>query len=555
MRLFSVQVSITQVWLGAIAFCLTCLLSIAPVVGQSQSPAPITLDGRRLFEVSSSGGYDAQERAADANRLLRQKITQAEPPVEVEIDRTTELPVIRVDGDHLLTVTFEDAPRGRSVQEQAQIWATELQNAIARAQRERTNSYLGRAVLLAAGYLVLAAVMSWGLGWLWRYWLQPKLERDSHSTPSQEDTSPSSVSAEIGAQVLLTLVRGAVWLYAVIAASKLFPQTRQWSRDVVDVIANSLFADLFSLGDSSYSVLDLLILIGLLAGLIIVARSVRKILKSRVLSLTGLNRATQETIALVANYGFIFIGSLVLLQLWGLDLSSLTVFAGVLGVGVGLGIQGIAKEFVSGLVLMLERPIQVGDFVEIGELMGTVERISVRSTEIRTLDQVSLILPNSRFLETEVINWSHHSSVSRLRLPVGVAYGSNLTTVRTALMNAAKEHSDVLSSPAPRVFFLGFGDSSLDFELLVWIAEPRKQFQIKSDLYFRIEAILRHRGVEIPFPQRDLHVRGRLPIDVSPELVQSLTELTTGLTNWLNHQSNGAAGPSRLGVRDGQDDN
>ena len=175
------------------------------------------------------------------------------------------------------------------------------------------------------------------------------------------------------------------------------------------------------------------------------------------------------------------------MQLWGLDISSLAVFAGVLGVGIGLGIQGIAKEFVSALVLIFERPIQVGDFVEVGELVGTVERISVRSTEISTVDQVSVILPNSNFLESEVINWSHGSPVSRLKVPLGVAYGSNLTNVRGALLDAAHEHPDVLSAPPPNVFFMEFGDSSLDFNLLVWICEPRKQFQIKSDLYFQIE--------------------------------------------------------------------
>jgi len=209
-------------------------------------------------------------------------------------------------------------------------------------------------------------------------------------------------------------------------------------------------------------------------------------------------------------------------------------------VGIGLGLQGIAREFLSGLVLIFERPIQVGDFVEVDELMGTVERISVRSTEIRTLDDVSIIIPNSRFLEANVINWNHHSSVSRLRIPVGVAYGADTEAVRQVLLNAAKGHPDVVSTPAPKVFFLEFGESSLRFNLLVWIREPRKQFQIRSDLYFKIEALLRDRKIEIPFPQRDLHVRsGNLPITLSPELVSSLAQLSTNLAGWLHSQSNG----------------
>jgi small-conductance mechanosensitive channel len=284
--------------------------------------------------------------------------------------------------------------------------------------------------------------------------------------------------------------------------------------------------------------LDLLVLLGLFTGLVILARTAKKLLRSRVLRLTGLSRGSQETVAQIATYGIIFFGTMVMLQLWGLDLSSLTIFASVVGVGIGLGLQGIAKEFISGLVLIFDRPIKVGDFVNVGEQMGTVERISVRSTEIRTLDEVSIIIPNSRFLESEVINWTHHSPISRLRIPVGVAYGSNLTLVRGALIDAAKEHADVLAEPAPKVFFIGMGESSLDFNLMVWIDEPRKQFRIKSDLYFRIEAILRHRGVEIPFPQRDLNVRsGSLPLEVSPQLTESLAQLSNSLIQWLEKQS------------------
>lgn len=200
--------------------------------------------------------------------------------------------------------------------------------------------------------------------------------------------------------------------------------------------------------------LDFFILVGLLAAVVTLTRMVSRVLKSKLLSATGLNRAVQDTTALIVNYALIFLGTIVVLQVWGLDLSSLTVFASVLGVGIGLGLQGIAKEFVSGLVLIFERPIQVGDFVEVDQLMGTVERISVRSTEIRTLDQISVILPNSRFLESEVINWSHSSPISRLKIPVGVAYGSNLEAVRRVLIDTAKNHRDILSMPSPQVFFL-----------------------------------------------------------------------------------------------------
>lgn len=518
----------------AVAMAIAFLVSLTPVFAQDNPTAPIILNGRRLFEVSQSGQYSAEERAEDANRLLKQKVRTTNPPVPVTIDGTQELPIIKVDGSHLLTVTQEDAPPGRTAKEQAEMWVGQLKEAIQQAQEQRRPGYIQKAIVLSVGCVLLAIALSWGLGWIWCRWLQPRLPPEARDT---EDTR-QHLTIELAVKILFACIRLALWVFVALYITNLFPQTRELSRQMQDTLVGSLVSELIPLGEKSYSVLDLVVLLSLFTGLVVVARTAKKLLRSRVLRLTGLNRGSQETVAQIATYGIIFLGTIILLQLWGLDLSSLTIFASVLGVGIGLGFQGIAKEFISGLVLIFERPIKVGDFVDLGEQMGTVERISVRSTEIRTLDEISIIVPNSRFLESEVINWTHYSPVSRLKIPVGVAYGSNLTTVRGALIDAAKEHADVLAEPAPRVFFMGMGESSLDFNLLVWIDEPRKQFRIKSDIYFRIEAILRHRGVEIPFPQRDLHVRsGNLPIEVSPQLTDSLAQLSNSLIQWLEKQS------------------
>ena len=525
LRSFTVQIAVV-----AIAF----LLAVIPVLAADNPKAPIILDGARLFEVSQSGGYTAQERADDANRVLNQKVTATAPPISVKLDNNQTLPIIKVDGSHLLTVTEQDAPPGRTAKEQAEIWAGQLQGAIQLAQKQRSPNYISKAIVLSAGFVLLVIAFTWALGWIWHRWLQPKLPREVRDTQETRQR----LTVEAGVRILLAGIRVSVWLFTLLYITNLFPQTRELSRKVTDTLVASLVSELIPLGKVSYSVLDLLILLGLFTALIIVARAVKKLLRSRVLRFTGLSRGSQETVAQIATYGIIFFGTMVVLQLWGLDLSSLTIFASVLGVGIGLGLQGIAKEFISGLVLIFERPIKVGDFVNVGDLMGTVERISVRSTEIRTLDEVSIIIPNSRFLEGEVVNWTHHSPVSRLKLPVSVAYGSNLTIVRCALIDAAKEHADVLSEPAPRVLFEGLGESGLNFNLMVWIAEPPKQFRIKSDLYFRIEAILRHRHIEIPFPQQDLHVRsGSLPLEVSPQLTESLAQLSNGLAKWLEKQS------------------
>jgi potassium-dependent mechanosensitive channel len=249
------------------------------------------------------------------------------------------------------------------------------------------------------------------------------------------------------------------------------------------------------------------------------ARGVAGLVKSHVLKATGANQAVQDLIAVILQSTLILLGLLIVLQTVGVDVSSLAIVASVIGIGIGFGLQNIANNFVSGIIITFEQPIKIGDFIKVGDLVGTVERIGFRSSEIITLDRVSILVPNSRFLENEVINWSHGDPVSRLRIPVGIAYGSNLQKVQRALLEAAKDHPDVLGFPAPQVNFRGFGDSALDFELYIWIKEPPKQVRITSDMNYMIEASLRRDGLEIPYPQRDLHLR-------SPQLDNMITTWT-----------------------------
>jgi small-conductance mechanosensitive channel len=267
-----------------------------------------------------------------------------------------------------------------------------------------------------------------------------------------------------------------------------------------------LTTSIVTLGNRGYSLLDLLVLVTLFVLLWILSGTVAGVLKSRVLQMAGADQRVRELVAVFTRYAMVLLGSIILLQIWGLDVSSLTLLASVLGVGIGFGLQNTANNFVSGLIITLERPIQVGDFINVGDLQGTVERIGTRTTEIRTLDRVSIIVPNSRFVDNQVINWSLGNPVSRLHLPVGVAYGSPVETVRTALLEAARRHTDVLANPAPQVWLVNFGESAIMFDLLVWICEPREQYRIKSDLYYRVVESLAKYNITIPFPQRDVHI-------------------------------------------------
>jgi small-conductance mechanosensitive channel len=298
-----------------------------------------------------------------------------------------------------------------------------------------------------------------------------------------------------------------LWVGCSLHIANLFPWTRQLSYQIADLLRTSLIYPMLTLGKKAYSVTDLLILGVVLMGWVLLASTLSNLFKTRILSLANIARGPQETITTLARYSLILLGSIMLLQAWGIDISSLAILASVFGLGIGLGLQNIAKNFSSGLVLVLERPIQVGDFIEVGNHKGTVERIGARSTQIRTLDYISIIVPNSRFLEDEVINWSHDTPMSRLHLPVGVAYGSDPKEVEAALLAVAHQHPQVIDFPAPQVMFIRFGDSALDFELLVWTQDPSKELSLKSELYFQIHDILRQKQIEIPFPQRDLHIR------------------------------------------------
>ena len=534
---------LTQVILVVIgAIAIACLIAAAPIVAQDNlNRVTIFLDGRPLFEVAPAGSLNAQQRANYASDTLKQIIETAPPTIDVEIAGTDNLPVIKVNGSYLLSVTTNDALTGRSPKEQARFWQILLQNAMKRAFIERTQDYIVQAVFLSVGCGLWGIISSWGVGWMWDHRIKWLFHKNVTKSTHRHRRQPA-FSAEIAGGTVILLFRITILVFTLIYAINLFPQTRQLSRQVKDTFVQSLTWKNIWVGDKPYSVLGLLTLIGLFAALILLAKVVKKVLRSRILGLTNLSRPAQQTIAVIFHYGILSIGSIVLLQLWGIDFSSLAVFFGVLGVGIGFGIQGIAKECVSGLVLIFERPIQVGDFVNVGELMGTVENIGIRSTEILTLDQVSIIIPNSRFLEAEVVNWTHNNPVSRLKLPVGVAYGSDPIKVRSALIEAASQHQEILDQPTPNVFFIGFGENALNFELLVWIEDPPKQFQIKSELYFLIEEILRHYHVDIPFPKLDLHVRSdNFPVDASHQLIESLTQLSQELTHWMAKQSDASS--------------
>jgi potassium-dependent mechanosensitive channel len=488
---------------------LTILLVVAPLHGaraqaRPEIPAFLELDGNRLFEVNASKDYSARQRVERANRLL-QDVVGSERPGAIGVRELNNLPVLTLDGEVILTVTRRDTPESMAVGQQAELWRRTIAAAIARGRTQRQPAYVARMIPVSLGILGAAFLLQRLLWKLWRRFLP------STFLQQPPDSEPDRVRPLRGVDWLLhgvlVVLQFGIWVAAVRVIAGFFPATRLLIGRLFDAVTESMGSPFLPLGGRSYSVLDAVILVALFLVLVRGVAFLTGMLRTRVLQRTGIEPGSQEAIAFLLQYGLLFLGTLVLLQLWGLNLTSLALFASVLGVGVGLGLQGIAKNLISGLIIMFERPIQVNDFVEVGDLQGTVTRVNLRSTEVVTLDRISIIVPNAEFLESRVVNWSHGSPVSRLRIPVGVAYGSDCRLARQALLEACDGFPGILAAPPAQVFFTGFGESCLDFLLLVWINQPRRQYEIRSELNFRIEAMLRRHDLTIPFPQRDLHLR------------------------------------------------
>ena len=256
------------------------------------------------------------------------------------------------------------------------------------------------------------------------------------------------------------------------------------------------------------SLFQIFLLIALLIVVFWISSRTKRFLFNRFLVNSGLDRALQYAISQIVSNVVLVIGIFIVLENTGIHLGALTVFAGAVGVGVGFGLQNIASNFISGLVILAERPITIGDRIEVAGVAGQVQQIRARSTVILTNDNITMIVPNTKFIDSPVTNWTYGDPRVRFRIPVGVAYGSDVAKVREALLAAGREHPQTLKEPAPNVFLEKFGENAIEFELVVWSSEmsyrPRR---FRSDLNFAIEQKLREAGIEIPNPQRDLHIR------------------------------------------------
>ncbi|MFI5318684.1 MAG: mechanosensitive ion channel domain-containing protein [Myxococcota bacterium] len=359
------------------------------------------------------------------------------------------------------------------------------------------------------------------------------LRRARHRTKAwitRRKRSDLPVAPLRAASLALLVLQAASGLLALRIASTAHPALAALRERVGGVLMRALESPLFALSGRGVTALDLVLLPIAAFALWLAVNGATHLLRVSLLRALGLENGSEEAAAGLLRYGLLFVGALIALQGAGIDVRGLAIAGGVLGVGIGFGLQGLANNFVSGVVIGLERPIRPGDVVRVGEHFGTILTIGARATALRTLDRVTILIPNSRFLESEVVNWSHGDPVSRVHVPIGVDYASDVATVRAALLSAARAHPAVLREPRPQVQLRGFGGSSLDFELLVWTRDPKNQFTLVSDLNFRIEAELERHGVRVPFPQLDVHIHSSEPRSAADRLAAPAVHKDASLT-------------------------
>lgn len=275
---------------------------------------------------------------------------------------------------------------------------------------------------------------------------------------------------------------------------------------------------IFGKEENEVKLFDLTRFIFLFTLLVYFTSKLKTVFVKQVLSKYSNDIGVSQSIGTIIQYVIIIIGAFIIIQNVGINLGSLNVLAGALGVGIGFGLQNIANNFISGLIILFERPIKVGDRIEVGSVQGDVTKVSARATTVNTNDNISIIVPNSEFINQRVINWSHNDRSIRYHVPVGVSYNEDPEVIKKILLEVAENNKDVLKRPKPDVLFTEYGDSSLNFDLMVWTSTYiSKPIILRSQLYYAIFEKFKEHNIEIPFPQRDLHIRSGFPGTEKPK--------------------------------------
>jgi small-conductance mechanosensitive channel len=287
--------------------------------------------------------------------------------------------------------------------------------------------------------------------------------------------------------------------------------------DVIEFVEYFLNFKLFEINKTAVTPSSIFMFVVFIAAFALTSRLLQRVLRAHLFSRMRIDEGMQYTLTRIIHYLVMIIGAVVAFQFIGIDLTGLAVIVGFLSVGIGFGLQNITSNFVAGLILLLERPIKVGDRIMVGTQEGDVVEINMRSTTIRTLNNIAVIVPNSEFVSSKLENWSYGDEMVRVDVNVGVSYESDLETVVRSLREVAAEHPEVLKKPAPDVLHTGFGDSAWNMRLRIWLEDSQRHLEVHSEINCAIVRKFQQNGIEIPFPQRDLHVRSPLPLPIMRE--------------------------------------
>ena len=343
--------------------------------------------------------------------------------------------------------------------------------------------------------------------WLFMHLIRGGLEWALHSSPLQRvSLLRCNADAVIRQMALL--------FYVVMGLFSLSAILIIWT--VYDSYAEATKALLslgFNLGSQRITVSLIIFAAALLYASFVISWIFRALLTVGVFAKREVGEGVKNSVGRLVHYAVVFIGFLLALTALGVELTKLTIIISALGVGIGFGLQTVVNNFVCGLIMLFERPVRIGDYIELGGVWAEIRKIGLRATVVRTFDAADIVVPNSDLISNQVTNWTLTDRLVRRIIPVGVAYGSDVPLVTETLMKCAQASSNVLKMPAPQVLFRNFGESSLDFELRVWISNVDDMLVVESDLRHDIDRRFRDKGIEIAFPQRDLHIRS---VDESP---------------------------------------